>query len=221
VYNRIEEAAKKAARNPKEIFLLAVSKGQSVEAIKEAMNFGQKAFGENYLQEALAKSSSLQAYPDLIWHFIGPIQSNKTKAIAENFSWVQSVDREKIALLLNKYRPDDLPPLNVCIQVNISGESSKSGVKPGDICSLAEKISTLPKLRLRGIMSIPAPSSDYEEQKKVFLTLYSLYEKLKNHGFPLDTLSMGMSDDLEAAIAAGSTLIRIGTAIFGARKTTL
>jgi len=218
VYNRINEAAKKALRNPKDITLLAVSKGQNVEAIQEALAAGQKDFGENYLQEALLKINTLKDQPGLNWHFIGPIQSNKTKLITQNFDWVQSVDREKIAFLLNEHRPTNLPSLNICLQVNISGEASKSGVKPQELLTLAQKVSALPKLCLRGIMAIPAPSEDFNEQKKAFLRVFDLFEMLKVQGFKLDTLSMGMSDDLEAAIAAGSTLIRIGTAIFGPRN---
>lgn len=194
--------------------LLAVSKTQPAEAIREAFDAGLRDFGENYLQEALEKQADLADLP-LRWHFIGPIQSNKTKAIAEHFDWVHSVDRLKIAQRLSEQRPDALGPLNICIQVNVSGEASKSGCSPEAVAALAETIATLPRLRLRGLMTIPAPTENPVEQRQAFARLRRLKETL---GADLDTLSMGMSQDLEAAIAEGATWVRIGTALFGARE---
>ena len=189
--------------------LLAVSKGQDAEKIRQAAAAGQKAFGENYVQEAVEKMSVL---PPLEWHLIGPLQSNKTRVVAERFQWVQTVDRGKIARRLSEQRPASLPPLNVLVQVNVSGEASKSGVMPGDVAPLCGEIRGMKNLRLRGLMAIPEPGADrarYQEMK-------GLFERLKGE-FALDTLSMGMSDDLEVAIAEGSTMVRVGTAIFGAR----
>ncbi|HEK1689977.1 hypothetical protein PpSQ1_08970 [Pseudomonas putida] len=211
---RIDSAAKAAGRDPASLQLLAVSKTKPASAIRELHAAGVCDVGENYLQEALAKQEDLRDLP-LIWHFIGPIQSNKTKAIAEHFDWVHSVDRLKIAQRLSEQRPPDLPPLNICLQVNVSGEDSKSGCAPEDLPALANAVAALPNLRLRGLMAIPEPSEDRAEQEAAFASLRQLQEDL-NLG--LDTLSMGMSHDLEAAIAQGATWVRIGTALFGARS---
>jgi len=210
---RIREAAQASARDAESVGLLAVSKTQPAEAIREAFGAGVRDFGENYLQEALDKQTALTDLA-LHWHFIGPIQSNKTKAIAEHFDWVHSVDRLKIAQRLSEQRPDALGPLNICLQVNVSGEASKSGCAPEAVAGLAEAIAELPRLRLRGLMTIPAPTEDPAEQRRAFARLRQLKEAL---GPDLDTLSMGMSQDLEAAIAEGATWVRIGTALFGAR----
>ncbi|WP_313037158.1 YggS family pyridoxal phosphate-dependent enzyme [Stutzerimonas nitrititolerans] len=210
---RIREAAQAAGRDPDTVGLLAVSKTQPAEAIREANGAGLSDFGENYLQEALEKQARL-ADLALTWHFIGPIQSNKTRAIAEHFDWVHSVDRLKIAQRLSEQRPAELPPLNVCLQVNVSGEASKSGCAPQDVAELARTIATLPNLRLRGLMAIPEPTDDLAEQHAAFSRLRQLQQALN---LELDTLSMGMSQDLEAAIAEGATWVRIGTALFGAR----
>jgi len=211
---RIREAAQASQRDFSSIGLLAVSKTKPAEAIREAHAAGLHDFGENYLQEALDKQTQLADLP-LIWHFIGPIQSNKTRAIAENFDWVHSVDRLKIAQRLSEQRPPALPPLNICIQVNVSGEASKSGCSPEDLPALAQAINALPNLTLRGLMAIPEPTDDRDEQNASFAAVSTLQVQL---GLPLDTLSMGMSHDLEAAIAQGATWVRIGTALFGARN---
>ncbi|MCT8163734.1 YggS family pyridoxal phosphate-dependent enzyme [Pseudomonas putida] len=210
---RIDSAAKAADRAPASIQLLAVSKTKPATAIREIHAAGVRDVGENYLQEALAKQQELADLP-LIWHFIGPIQSNKTKAIAEHFDWVHSVDRLKIAQRLSEQRPAGLPPLNICLQVNVSGEDSKSGCTPADLPALAEAVMALPNLRLRGLMAIPEPTDDRAAQEAAFATVRQLLDGLD---LGLDTLSMGMSHDLEAAIAQGATWIRIGTALFGAR----
>ena len=211
---RIRAAAETAQRDPATIGLLAVSKTKPAEALREAYAAGLRDFGENYLQEALGKQVELADLP-LCWHFIGPIQSNKTRAIAENFAWVHSVDRLKIAQRLSEQRPADLPPLNICIQVNVSGEASKSGCAPEDLPALANAISALPRLKLRGLMAIPEPTEDRAAQSAAFATVRDLQDHLN---LPLDTLSMGMSHDLEAAIEQGATWVRIGTALFGARN---
>ncbi|MDH0730861.1 YggS family pyridoxal phosphate-dependent enzyme [Pseudomonas sichuanensis] len=213
IANRIESAARAAGRDPASVQLLAVSKTKPASAVREAFAAGLRDVGENYLQEALTKQQALSDLP-LIWHFIGPIQSNKTKAIAEHFDWVHSVDRLKIAQRLSEQRPGHLPPLNICLQVNVSGEDSKSGCAPAELPTLAQAVSVLPGLRLRGLMAIPEPTEDRAEQEAAFATLRQLQEQL---GLGLDTLSMGMSHDLEAAIAQGATWVRIGTALFGAR----
>lgn len=200
-------------REPATVGLLAVSKTQPAAAIRDAFAAGLRDFGENYLQEALDKQAELDDLP-LTWHFIGPIQSNKTKAIAEHFDWVHSVNRLKIAQRLSDQRPEALPPLNICLQVNVSGEASKSGCAPQEVQQLARAITALPRLRLRGLMCIPAPSEDPAEQRAAFARLRQLRDEL---ALDLDTLSMGMSQDLEAAIAEGATWVRIGTALFGAR----
>jgi len=211
---RIDSAARAVGRDPASIQLLAVSKTKPASAIREIHAAGVRDVGENYLQEALTKQGELRDLP-LIWHFIGPIQSNKTKAIAEHFDWVHSVDRLKIAQRLSEQRPAGLPPLNICLQVNVSGEDSKSGCAPADLPALANAVAALPNLRLRGLMAIPEPTEDRVEQEAAFASLRQLQECLD---LGLDTLSMGMSHDLEAAIAQGATWVRIGTALFGARS---
>lgn len=220
VNGRIDAACRAALRNPQTVTLLAVSKTFGPEAVIEAGDAGQRAFGENYLQEALDKMAAVRAArPDLLleWHFIGPIQSNKTRPIAEHFDWVHSVDREKIAQRLSEQRPAHLPPLNVCLQVNISGEESKSGIAPDQVEELARMVAALPRLKLRGLMTIPEPVEDVEQQRAPLRQMRRLFESLREHGLALDTLSMGMSADLEAAVAEGATIVRIGTAIFGKR----
>ena len=215
-------AAAEAAKRPRTaIQLLAVSKTFPSDAVLEAMQTGQRAFGENYVQEGVDKIAAVAAAaPDarLEWHFIGPIQSNKTRPIAENFDWVHAIDRLKIAQRLSEQRPSNLSPLNVCLQVNISGEASKSGVSPAQLPDLARQVAALPNLRLRGLMAIPEPESDAAKQHLPFAQVRLLYEQLQRDGLVLDTLSMGMSGDLAAAIAEGATIVRIGSAIFGARN---
>jgi len=213
VGSRIQTATLAAHRPENSVQLLAVSKTKPAAALREAYAAGLRDFGENYLQEALGKQLELADLP-LIWHFIGPIQSNKTRAIAEHFDWVHSVDRLKIAQRLSEQRPAELPPLNICIQVNVSGEASKSGCTPADLPALVEAISALPRLKLRGLMAIPEPTDDRAEQDAAFAAVQKLQASLE---LPLDTLSMGMSHDLESAIAQGATWVRIGTALFGAR----
>ncbi|MCG6573159.1 YggS family pyridoxal phosphate-dependent enzyme [Pseudomonas sp. AF32] len=213
VVSRIRAAEQAAQRAEHSVQLLAVSKTKPAQALREAYAAGLRDFGENYLQEALGKQAELTDLP-LIWHFIGPIQSNKTRAIAEHFAWVHSVDRLKIAQRLSEQRPAELPPLNICIQVNVSGEASKSGCTPTDLPALADAISALPRLRLRGLMAIPEPTEDRTAQDAAFAAVQRLQASLD---LPLDTLSMGMSHDLESAIAQGATWVRIGTALFGAR----
>src|SRR5688572_3121133 len=214
IADNLQAVRARLARSP-EVILLAVSKGQPLERVRAAVAAGQTAFGENYVQEAVPKMEALppMALP-LEWHLIGPLQSNKTRAAAERFDWVQTVASEKTARRLSEQRPAGLAPLNVLIQVNASGEATKSGVRPGEVKSLSEKIGDLKGIRLRGLMAIPEPGADrsrYAEVRKMF-------DLLKNE-FALDTLSMGMSDDMDVAIAEGSTMVRIGTAIFGARRT--
>lgn len=216
VYARVEAAAGRAGRDPGEIRLLAVSKMQPAGALAEAWEAGQRDFGENYLQEALPKLEAL-ADRDVRWHFIGGLQSNKTRAVAERFDWVHTVDRESIARRLSEQRPAGLPPLHICLQVNVSGEGSKGGVAPERLPELAAAVAGLPRIRLRGLMAIPAPAQDPEAQRVPFRRLRELMQVLNARGHRLDSLSMGMSDDLEAAVAEGATIIRIGTAIFGAR----
>ena len=213
---QIADYAREYQRHPDSIRILAVSKRQPAEAIRAVHGAGQSDFGENYLQEALTKIEAL-AGDGLCWHFIGPLQSNKTRAIAEHFAWVHTVDRDKIARRLNEHRPADLPPLSVCIQVNISGEASKSGVEPVGLASLAETVASLPRLKLRGLMTLPAPAADLAAQRRPFAELRAAYESLRSQGHELDTLSMGTSADLKAAIAEGATMVRIGTAVFGPR----
>ena len=217
VRERIAAAAARCGRAPEEITLLAVSKTKPASAVAEAIAAGQQAFGENYVQEGVEKVAELAAHPSLQWHFIGPLQSNKSRLVAENFAWCHTVDRQRIAQRLNDQRPAALPPLNVLIQVNISDENSKSGIMLEAISALAEQISALPRLRLRGLMAIPAPEADYARQLAVCQQMASAFHALKQNYPEVDTLSLGMSDDMDAAIAAGSTMVRIGTAVFGAR----
>ena len=218
VHERIRQAAAAAHRSPEDVRLLAVSKTFDASSVTAAWQAGQRAFGENFVQEALDKIAEL-GHIGIEWHFIGPVQSNKTRPIAEHFAWVHSIEREKIARRLNDSRPPHLPPLNVLIQVNVSGEASKSGVAPGEERTLAEAIRSLPRLCLRGLMAIPEPTPDAALQRRRFALLRSLQQGLQADDRNVDTLSMGMSDDLEAAVAEGSTMVRIGTAIFGSRKT--
>lgn len=230
VNERISTAAQAVSRDQAAITLLAVSKTFGAEAVLAAARAGQRAFGENYVQEAVAKITALRALAGageaaaagLTWHFIGPIQSNKTRQIAEHFDWVHSVDRLKLAQRLSEQRPPTLPSLNLLLQVNISGEASKSGVPPEDVPALARSVMSLPRIRLRGLMTIPEPETDPERQRAPLACMRALFDQLRRDLGPtaaadLDTLSMGMSADLEAAIAEGSTLVRVGTAIFGAR----
>jgi PLP dependent protein len=217
VKSRIAEAAKNAGRQPEEILLLAASKTNPPEKLREAWEAGQTVFGENYLQEGLIKIRALSDLP-IEWHFIGPIQSNKTKPIAENFAWVHSVDREKIAVRLSNARPDSLPPLQVCVQVNVSGEVTKSGVDPKEAVALATFVNQLPRLKLRGLMAVPELTSATALQREQFLMMREIFDQLKKDGFDIDTLSMGMTEDMDIAIAEGATIVRIGTAIFGPRR---
>jgi len=216
VKSAIAKAAHLAHRQEENIALLAVSKTFPSTAIRLAYEAGQTAFGENYVQEALDKMAELGDLP-LEWHFIGPIQSNKTRSIAENFAWVHSVDRLKIAERLSAQRPQTLPPLNICIQVNISNEDSKSGIPAEETLKLALELAKFPRLKLRGLMAIPAPSEKFEAQRQPLACLHELMLQLQTHGLELDTLSMGMSHDFEAAIMEGATIVRIGSAIFGER----
>jgi pyridoxal phosphate enzyme (YggS family) len=211
VRQRIREAERAVGRPEGSVVLVAVSKTQPAEAIAAAYASGQQDFAENYLQEALGKQEPLAGF-DLCWHFIGPIQSNKTKLIAQHFRWVHSVDRPKIAERLSEQRPAELPPLNICLQVNVSGEASKGGVSLGELPALAAAVQRLPRLKLQGLMAIPAPTPDVAKQREGFRAMRHAAEALG-----LATLSMGMSDDLEAAVAEGATLVRIGSAIFGVR----
>jgi len=213
---RIEAAAKQCGRDANDIELLAVSKTFGADAVRSAHAAGQRAFGENYVQEAVEKIATLSGLP-LTWHFIGPIQSNKTRQIAENFDWVHSIDRLKIAERLAAARPATRAPLQVCIQVNIGDETSKSGIAPTEALGLAHAIAKLPQLNLRGLMTIPPASSDISVQRSYFAQLRRLRDNIALQDCPLDTLSMGMSGDIEAAIAEGSTMVRVGTAIFGSR----
>ena len=249
VRSRIDAAARAAGRDPATVGLLAVSKTWPAAAVQAAVEAGQTAFGESYVQEAVEKIAevrrllatggpgddaaspagdpgpdlsptslaSLSIPPSLAWHFIGPLQSNKTRPVAENFAWVHSIERLKIAERLSAQRPGHLPPLQVCVQVNVSGEASKSGCDPAEAGALCRQVAALPGLRLRGLMAIPAPVDDPEAQRRPFRQLRQLFESLRAGGLVLDTLSMGMSHDLEAAVAEGATLVRIGTAIFGER----
>jgi hypothetical protein len=218
VKGRISAASARAGRDVRSVTLLAVSKTQGAQAVREAAAAGQRAFGENYVQEALDKIAALaDLRPQLEWHLIGPLQSNKTRPVAEAFDWVHSVDRLKIAQRLSEQRPVTLPPLNLCLQVNTSGEASKSGLAPGDVLPLARAVAALPGLKLRGLMAIPEPAGDYEAQRVPHRALRELLEQLRAHGLALDTLSMGMSTDIEAAIAEGATIVRVGTAVFGER----
>jgi hypothetical protein len=217
ILNKIRQAESQSQRASGSVSLLAVSKTWPADKLAELARAGQVDFGENYLQEALEKIATLSNY-DLCWHFIGPIQSNKTKDIAHSFDWVHSVDREKIASRLNAQRPDDFPPLNVCIQVNIDNEDSKSGVTAEDLFALAKVVDDAPKLSLRGLMVIPAKQIEHEAQLQSFARAKQLYQQLQKSYASVDTLSMGMSSDMLAAIEQGSTMVRIGTALFGERN---
>ncbi len=218
VLKRISTAAESCGRHPDEITLLAVSKTKPCEAIQAAIDAGQRQFGENYVQEGIEKVHAFAHDKSLVWHFIGPLQSNKSRLVAENFDWFHTLDRVKIAQRLNDQRPAEKAPLNVLIQVNISDESSKSGIPLQQVAELAEQIVNMPQLQLRGLMAIPAPESDFERQVAVFQKMTSAFNILKINYKTVDTLSMGMTDDMNAAIHCGSTLVRIGTAIFGARN---
>ena len=218
VSERIASACAAAQRPVQSVTLLAVSKTFAAEAVREAQAAGQRAFGENYVQEALTKIGALADLRDRIeWHLIGPLQSNKTREVAASFDWVHSIDRLKIAERLSAQRPVNLPPLQVCLQVNVGGEASKSGVAPAEVPALAHAVVALPGLRLRGLMSIPEPAADFAAQRLPHLRLRELFDALRRDGLALDTLSMGMSADLEAAVTEGATIVRVGTAIFGAR----
>ncbi len=218
IRQRIANAARVAGRSEHAVSLLAVSKTFSAEMIRAAYAAGQSSFGENYMQEALEKIEALaDLRAQLEWHFIGPLQSNKTKWAATHFDWVHSVDRLKIAQRLSEQRPIHLPPLNICLQVNMSGEASKSGASPADAVSLAHALATLPRLKLRGLMTIPAPADTFDAQRLAYRKVSQLFATLRTDGLALDTLSAGMSADLEAAIHEGATLVRIGSAIFGTR----
>jgi len=219
----ITDAVKASERARNDVQLLAVSKTFPAQAVLDAMAAGQLAFGENYLQEALDKIASVaQAQPDAAveWHFIGPIQSNKTRPIAASFAWVHTVERLKIAQRLSEQRPPELGPLNICLQVNISGEASKSGASPEELPALAREVAQLPNLRLRGLMAIPEPTTDVAAQRAAFARVRALFDALRAEGLALDTLSMGMSGDLAPAIAEGATIVRVGSAIFGKRDYT-
>jgi PLP dependent protein len=219
VRRRIAAAAAAAGRNVESVTLLAVSKTFPAEAVREAHAAGQRAFGENYVQEALAKIDALvDLRPHIEWHLIGPLQSNKTRPVAEAFDWVHALDRLKIAERLAAQRPPNLPPLNVCLEVNVSGEASKSGFAPAEVAAAARAVAALPGLRLRGLMAIPEPATTFETQRVPHRRLRQLFDALRADGLALDTLSMGMSADLEAAVVEGATLVRVGSAIFGTRE---
>ncbi len=219
---RIARACVQAGRGVTEVSLLAVSKTFGPDAVHLAQAAGQRSFGENYVQEGVEKILAMRESAVLQdgvieWHCIGPVQSNKTRLVATHFDWMQSVDRLKIAERLSEQRPDGMPPLQVCLQVNVDGGLTKSGVAPNALSALAEAVAALPRLQLRGLMCIPEPADSFEAQRTLFLQARTLFDKLNDDGFALDTLSMGMSDDLEAAIAAGSTMVRVGRAVFGSR----
>jgi pyridoxal phosphate enzyme (YggS family) len=218
VHRRIALACEAARRPVQSVTLLNVSKTFSATSVREASAAGEQDFGENYVQEALDKMAELaDLLPRITWHLIGPLQSNKTRVVAEHFDWVHSIDRLKTAQRLSEQRPDHLPPLQVCLQVNVSGESSKSGLSPDELPAVGQAVAKLPRLRLRGLMSIPEPSEDLASQRVPHRRLRELMDALVADGLALDTLSMGMSVDLEAAIAEGATLVRVGTAVFGGR----
>jgi len=219
LHQRIDTACAAAGRRPERVVLLAVGKAQPVAALAAAADAGQRDFAENYVQEALPKIAAL-AGRGLVWHFIGPLQGNKAGDVAAHFDWAHAVDREKIARRLSAQRAPALAPLNVCVQVNISGEASKSGVAPADAPALCRAVAALPRLKLRGLMAIPAPAKKGDSPRHAYRRLRELLETLNREGLELDTLSAGMSDDFEAAIAEGSTMIRIGTALFGPRRKT-
>lgn len=220
VHRQMAAACAQAGRDVNAVTLLAVSKTFGPDAVAQALAAGQHAFGENYIQEGVEKIQALRvSHPGAViqWHCIGPIQSNKTRLVAAHFDWVQSVDRLKIAQRLSEQRPPELPPLQVCLQVNVDGGPTKSGVSPAELPALAEAVAQLPHLKLRGLMCIPEPADGFEAQRAVFLQAKALFDHLNAQGLGLDTLSMGMSDDLDAAVAAGSTMVRVGRAIFGSR----
>ena len=217
IQQQIQQFSQQANRSENAVRLLAVSKTKPVEVIQAAIDAGQRAFGENYVQEGVEKVQFFANRTDLEWHFIGNLQSNKTRVVAEHFGWVQTIDRLKIAQRLNEQRPTNLAPLNVLIQINISDEGSKSGIQPDEMLSLATEIAQLPNLKLRGLMAIPKPESDPTQQKIALCAMQQLFQQLQAKFKGIDTLSMGMSDDMSAAIECGSTMVRIGTAIFGAR----
>ncbi|MFC5497207.1 YggS family pyridoxal phosphate-dependent enzyme [Caenimonas terrae] len=216
VHQRIADACAQAQRPVTDVTLLAVSKTFGPDAVRQAYEAGQSAFGENYIQEAVEKIALLRDLP-LQWHCIGPVQSNKTRLVAGHFDWVHSIDRLKTAQRLSEQRPPELAPLQVCIQVNIDGGATKAGVAPKDVAALAAEIAALPRLKLRGLMTIPEPVDDFAAQRALHMRTRALFDQLREAGLPLDTLSMGMTADLEAAILAGSTMVRVGTAIFGGR----
>lgn len=217
VRDRIDRAARAAGRRPEEVTLIAVSKTFPAETLRAAYVAGQRHFGESYVQEALSKMDALADLPDMVWHFIGPLQSNKTRPIAERFHWVHSVDRLRIADRLSAQRPSGLPPIQVCLQVNVSGEATKSGVPPEALPELADAVAALPRLTLRGLMTLPEPTDDTVLQRRRFAALSALLAAQSGPHPMMDTLSMGMSDDLESAIAEGATFVRVGRAIFGTR----
>jgi pyridoxal phosphate enzyme (YggS family) len=218
VRTRIVTACTAVGRDPASVRLLAVSKTFDADAVRSAHAAGQRAFGENYVQEGVAKIEALaELRAQLEWHCIGPLQSNKTRLVAAHFDWVHSIDRLKIAERLAEHRPAHLPPLSVCLQVNVDGGANKSGVAPEDALALAQAVAALPRLRLRGLMAIPEPAPDFASQRALFLRAAAVFEEIRAIGIEVDTLSLGMSADLEAAVAAGSTMVRIGTAIFGQR----
>lgn len=214
---RLWRACDQTGRARDAVRLLAVSKTFGADAVRDALAAGQRAFGENYVQEGVDKIAAVGTVPGLEWHCIGPLQSNKTRLVAEHFDWVQSVDRLKIAQRLNEQRPEHLAPLQVCLQVNVDGGANKSGVAPAELPALAAAVAALPRLRLRGLMAIPEPAPSFEAARAVFAQVRALFDALNAQGLGLDTLSMGMSDDLEAAVAAGSTMVRVGRGVFGAR----
>jgi pyridoxal phosphate enzyme (YggS family) len=217
VLSNIAQTTSALQRPSDSVQLLAVSKTRTADEIMAAYNYGQNRFGESYLQEAITKIAQLKDV-GIEWHFIGRVQSNKTRLIAENFDWVHSIDKLKHAKRLNDQRPDSMAPLNICLQINIDNEDSKGGVEPGHAADLIQQISQLPRIRLQGLMTLPSPSQDMEEQRKPFARLRELRDRLATPELPLTTLSMGMSDDMVAAIAEGATIVRVGTAIFGPRN---
>lgn len=220
VQQRIATQCAASGRDPQSVQLLAVSKTFALSAVLEAHQVGQQHFGENYIQEGVEKISACRARPDcgdLVWHCIGPIQSNKTRLVATHFDWVHTVDRLKIAQRLSEQRPPDMPPLQICIQVNIDGGVNKAGIAPAEVLELGRQVAALPRLRLRGLMTIPEPAPDYAHALAVHQSAKNLWDQLRAAGLEMDTLSMGMSADLEAALAAGSTMVRVGSALFGSR----
>ena len=219
VHERVARACAQAGRAVQSVTLLSVSKTFGPEAVREAVAAGERRFGENYVQEGVDKIAQLSDLRERIeWHLIGPLQSNKTRVVAEEFDWVHSVDRLKIAQRLSEQRPAHLPPLQLCLQVNISGEASKSGLHPGEVAEVARAVAALPRVSLRGLMAIPEPAASFEAQRAPHRALHELMQSLQAAGLALDTLSIGMSADLEAAVAEGATLVRVGTAIFGGRE---